>query len=367
MLAILDRYLMREIAVSTFGVVVVLLVILLGNTTVHILGKIAEGALPEDALLPMVVINMVHYLTILLPLSLYLGILLAMGRLYRDSEMTALYACGISVKRLYRPLSALAVTTALLSALLALYLAPKVSAARQLIKHQVEQRSELAGITAGRFNVSKNGDGMMFVERLTENRDHMINVFLSLRPRNPEMERMIESSREAQNIFISEKQKPYMVYRAGYLYALPKESLAVRITEFEEHGVEIQEKNPAAVHFKISATPTRELWLAGDGVSLAEIHWRLALPLACLLLAGLALPLSHTTPRKGRYAKLAVGILIYLIYTNLLGIGRALIEKELLPPMLGINLVHAGLLLLIGILLWKRSGFMKLRFSTGNK
>lgn len=367
MSAILDRYLIREMFTATLAVVVVLLVILLGNTSVRILGKIVEGAMPEEALLPMIAINMVHYLTILLPLSLYLGILLAMGRLYRDSEVTAFYACGIGTKRLYRPLLILASVMTFVSAILALYIAPKVSVAQQLIKHQIEHRSELAGITAGRFNLSKSGDGMMFVEKLMDDRSRMSNVFLSLRPHDPQTERLIESSQEVQNIFITEKQKSYMVYRKGYLYALPKESLAVRITEFEEHGIEIQEKNEEAAHLKISAIPTLALWQLADPASNAEMQWRLALPLACFLLALLALPLSYTTPRKGRYAKLLAGILVYLIYTNLLGIGRAMIEKEQLPSVLGINMAHFILLLLIGILLWKQSGFIKWRFPAGGK
>ena len=69
-----------------------------------------------------------------------------------------------------------------------------------------------------------------------------------------------------------------------------------------------------------------------------------------ILLAGLAIPLSHTTPRQSHYFKIVIGILIYLIYNNLLSIFKKWIEREEISPWIGMGWVHLGLFLIILIL-----------------
>jgi lipopolysaccharide export system permease protein len=72
----------------------------------------------------------------------------------------------------------------------------------------------------------------------------------------------------------------------------------------------------------------------------AELQWRIAAPLGTLLLALLAVPLAHTTPREGRYGKLVLGIVAYLVYSNLLALGQAWIAKGYVSPAIGLWWVH---------------------------
>lgn len=115
------------------------------------------------------------------------------------------------------------------------------------------------------------------------------------------------------------------------------------------------------------AIATSELWNSKRIDYRAELHWRLSLPIAAFLLAVLALPLSYTTPRKGRYSKLALAILIYLIYSNLLGIGQTWVEKQKVPDWLGLWWVH-GIAVFIIVYWWsKRAGGIKQLFRTSVK
>ena len=109
MLRILDRYIFREIASTWLAVTLVLLAILLTNQFARVLGEVAKGKLPKGAAMDVIGLSAVQYLTVLVPIGLFLSIMLALGRLYRDSEMSALMACGIGPAALYRPLSLLAV------------------------------------------------------------------------------------------------------------------------------------------------------------------------------------------------------------------------------------------------------------------
>ena len=76
-----------------------------------------------------------------------------------------------------------------------------------------------------------------------------------------------------------------------------------------------------------------QLWSSSNIKDRAELQWRFTLPLATIIVAVMALPLSRTNPRSGRYAKLAIALLIYLVYSNLLGVGKTWIAQEKNPSM----------------------------------
>ena len=101
---ILDRYIFREVATSWLGVTAVLLMILLTNQFARVLGDVAKGYLPKDAAFQVIGLTAVQYMTILVPIGLFLAIMLAMGRLYRDSELPAMMACRLGPTGIYRPL-----------------------------------------------------------------------------------------------------------------------------------------------------------------------------------------------------------------------------------------------------------------------
>jgi lipopolysaccharide export system permease protein len=83
----LDTYLFREFAQATFAALVVLLVVSLGGVFADVLKDIARGRVPAGLMLAQLGLQLVNYLPLILPLGLMLGLLLAVGRLYRDSEM----------------------------------------------------------------------------------------------------------------------------------------------------------------------------------------------------------------------------------------------------------------------------------------
>ena len=101
MFRILDRYIFREIASTWLGVTVVLLLILLTNQFARVLGDVAKGKLPKDAAFDVIGLSAAQYLTILIPIGLFLAVMLALGRLYRDSELPAMMACRVGPSGIY--------------------------------------------------------------------------------------------------------------------------------------------------------------------------------------------------------------------------------------------------------------------------
>jgi len=362
---IIDRYISKELLLTWLAVTLVLMLILLSSTLVQLLGKAAQGRIPGDAVWPLLMFTGGRYLIVLIPLSLYLGVLLSFSRLYKDNEMAAMGACGISLMRLYRPLLMVAIPATGILMYLTLFLMPWVSQQAELLKTDIKNRSELTGLVAGRFNASKKADAIMFLQRQSDDGLQMHNVFLhrsdkkdkNSKAAKPQIDH-IESADLARQ-YSDANGRNFILFEKGQLYEGEPGQSNFRITRYEKKGVYLPEQPKTKISHRKKAVPTIDLWNSKRVDYRAELHWRLSLPIGAFLLAVLALPLSYTTPRKGRYSKLALAILIYLIYSNLLGIGESWVEKKKVPEWLGLWWVHGFAIILILYWWTKRAGGLK--------
>jgi lipopolysaccharide export system permease protein len=204
----------------------------------------------------------------------------------------------------------------------------------------------------GRFNEASDGKAIIFLERQSDDGRSMENIFLQ---RTAELQTSIETAMSARRYKDTEG-RTFILFENGQFYQGQPGQADYRITHYERHGVYIPENDLVQKITRNDAMFTRDLWNSDNPYHRAELQWRLSIPLATLLLAVLALPLSYTTPRKGRYSKLALAILIYLLYSNLLGVGQTWVERQAVPQWLGIWWVHgfAGVLILYWWL--RRSG-----------
>jgi len=358
--SIIDRYISKELLLTWLAVTLVLMLILLSGTLVQLLGKASQGQIPTDAVWPFLIFTGGRYLIVLIPLSLYLGVLLSFSRLYKDNEMAAMGACGIGLMRLYRPLLMVAIPVAGLLMYLTLFLMPWVVGQAELLKADIKNRSELTGLVAGRFNASKKADAIMFLQRQSDDGLQMHNVFLHSTNKKAQTSLLdqIESANLARQ-YTDKNGRHFILFEQGQLYEGEPGQANFQITRYEKKGVYLPEQPKTQISHRTNAVPTVDLWNSTRLDYQAELHWRLALPIGAFLLAVLALPLSYTTPRKGRYSKLALAILIYLIYSNLLGVGESWLEKKKVPEWLGLWWVHGFAIMLI-IYWWiKRAGGFK--------
>jgi hypothetical protein len=84
---------------------------------------------------------------------------------------------------------------------------------------------------------------------------------------------------------------------------------------------------PDPVGYKTKSSDIFELWQSGEGEDSAELQWRFSTPISALLLALLAIPLSRSRPRQGRYARMLAALVIYAIYFNMLDVSRTWVEQ----------------------------------------
>ncbi|WP_151670299.1 LPS export ABC transporter permease LptF [Nitrincola schmidtii] len=354
---IIFRYITREVLASTLAVTAVLMLIITSARLIKYLSDAAAGKLEAGAVLLVLFYRMPGFLELLLPLGLFLGILLAYGRLCLDSEMVVLRATGFSDHRLLRYAYGPSVFIGLLVMLLSLWLTPLgLQKAEQLLAAQ-DARSELELVTPGRF-LSQSSGQVTYAEAVAG--DQLKQVFLSRRGDDGRPNILIAEAAERR--LFPEAQQRFLVLLNGYRYdGRPGEKEITRI-RYSEYGVQLEEPELAAEIREIDAKPTAML-LASDNVrDRAALHWRFALPALVLVVALLAVPLSYTNPRQGRFAKLIPSILLYLLYMAFLTTARSNVESGASPLQLwSVHLLFLGVavnLLYLGDY-WRRAyGFL---------
>ena len=341
MFRILDRYIFREIATTWLGVTIVLLFILLTNQFARVLGDVAKGKLPRDAALDVIGLSAVQYLTILVPIGLFLSIMLALGRLYRDSEMPAMMACRIGPSGIYRPLSLLLIPLSLGVAWLAVDLGPRALTNIDRISAEARRVADLASIEPGRFTVFGPDNAVVYGERVTPD-GVMEKVFIQRLMEDGAIEVII--AERGEQIEADDADVRILVLYNGRRYEGVPGTSRFRVVEFAEHGIPYQLPSLDTPEPRPRAMTIANLLASGQLEHMAELHWRLGVPLSTVILGILAVPLSRSRPRAGRYGRLAIGLLVFIIYFNLLSAGKAWIEQGTVSPELGLWWVHAGVL-----------------------
>ncbi len=356
---ILDRYIFREIATSWLGVTMVLLMILLTNQFARVLGDVAKGKLPKNAAFDVIGLSAAQYLTILVPIGLFLAIMLALGRLYRDSEMPAMMACRVGTSGIYRPLLWLLVPLALGVAWLAIEGTPRALTTIERISAEARREADLNSIEPGRFTVFGPDRAVVYGERVTPD-GFMEKVFMERRLEGDVVEVVV--AKRGEQVATDDPNTRLLVLHEGRRYEGIPGTARFRVVEFVEHGIPYRLPSLRTSDPKPRAMRFLELLGSDDPELIAEQQWRLSVPISTVLLAFLAVPLARSRPREGRYARIAIGLLVFIVYFNLLSASKAWTEEATISPMLGMWWVHGCMLLLTLGLLALQNGWHRRLF-----
>lgn len=341
---IVGRYVFRELVFTALAVTLVLFLIFLSSWFARLLGQVTSGGLRADLLFWLLALKSVDAMVILLPLAFYLAVLLTLGRLYKDSEMTAMLACGVSPLTVFNVVFWTGVGFAVVVASISLYFAPAAQAQRFLMQAELEAESGLEAVAAGQFRALAEGRLVVYAQRLSDDGRTMENVFIQGR-RDGVLN--LVSAAEAFRMDDAGSGAQYLVLKDGYRYEGEPGQANFQITRFAEHGVRIEQEETVLTVNNRAARPSWLLWVSPSLKDQAELQWRIAMPLTTVLLGALAVFLSRTNPRQGRYAKFFVGVLVYVVYSNLLSVARAWLEKGVVPVSVGMWWLHGALALVV--------------------
>ncbi len=343
---IIFRYLLRELLSTTFAVCAVLLTVIVSARFVKYLKEAALGKFDADVLLAFMGYRLPSFIELILPLSFFIAVLLAYGRLYLDSEMTVLKACGMSQRRLlgYTMLTALVV--AAMVGWLTLSVSPSGIQKFNELELAQEQRGELDAMPAKRFHRLSARSGVAYAEEVKDGRLSLV-FHTENRPSSADENQLVVVLAETGYQQRSEDgRENFLVLEDGYRIEGTAGQANFRITRFAEFGKRLaatrnwQGKEPEA-----EAMSTQDLMASDRSDHLATLHWRISLPLLVLTMAMVAVPLSKTNARQGRYFKLLPAVLLYLIYLMALKSGQDKVRKDELSVYIGIWGVHLVFLL----------------------
>ena len=348
MLTRLDRYLLRETTQAFIAVTGVLLVILLSNQLARVLGQAVKGDFPGSVVLALLGLTTLQQLTVLLPLGLFLGIVLALGRLYHESEMTAMAACGVGTGRIYRPILLLTAVVVGILALLSFRVMPAAGIKAQQIRVAALRAAQFGALEPGRFRTFAGGDVVFYAERVLPS-GQLEGVFVQRRD-GDRVELAVAERAEQRGAGLSEQ---LFVLFNGRRYEGVPGSPEWRIVEFKEHGVPVRLPDMKTKDEKLSIRPTSALLKQKGNAERSELAWRTAMPLMALVLMLLAVPLAKLAPRQGRFSRVGFAILAYFLYSNLLAAVRAWMEKGNPAGAFGMWWVHMLPLLVAAWLIWR--------------
>ena len=348
---IFHRALLRELATVAVATFLVLLGIVITMQLVRLLGQAASGAITSTGIVALLGFSMINYLPVLLSLTLFISVLMALTRSYRDSEMVVWFSCGMGLDQWIRPVLVFAAPLVFAIALLSLWLSPWAVTTSEELRRQMDSRDDVSAISPGVFRESRQAERVYFVEEVSGTANLVANVFVS--SIQNEKQGVMVASRGFQQT--AENGDHFLVLQNGRRYEGEPGAADYKIYEFERYAMRIETKETRAPRAPTTkSAPTINLLRDPVPANLAELSWRLGLPASALILSLLAIPLSFVNPRAGRSMNLLLALLIYMAYNNLLSITQASIAQSRVSFVVGLLGVHAAMLVILAALFYRR-------------
>lgn len=341
MKGILGRYLLREAGVAWLGVTLVLLAIMVSTRFARFLAQAAAGELPQNLLLQVAALSSLQYLVLLIPVSLLLAVMMALGRLYQDNEIAAMTGCGVSLWALYRPFLLLGVGLAVLTALLAFQIGPWAGRTADYLVKDAVRFIKFNPFEEGHFKSIDDDRAVVFTEQMSASGDQLENVIAQIR--DDKGTSFVTARHGTQSVDTTTGER-HIVLDQGFRYVGEPGAAQFDVVQFGKLTANIKPPQFMYSSSKRKIEPTSQLLGTGDPQDRAELEWRIGSPIAVFVLALLAVPLSYIRPRQGRYGKLVIGILAYLVYSQLLGVAQNWVAKGKPMGVAGLWWVHAIML-----------------------
>ena len=316
---IFKRALRQELNFTTGVVFMVLVTLVLTNLVVRVLANATSGlANPKDAVV-LIGLGMINYLPILLTASLFIAILIVLTRWYKDSEMVIWQSAGLGLFNILKPIFYFAVPVAFAIAALSIFISPWANQQSATIKQRFQQRDDISMLAPGQFRESSGNNRVFFIESINPETEIIKNVFVT------------DFGKDKQRVAVAKQGfiernadgDKTLTLQLGRRYEGTPGNTDFRITEFNKYTVKLEDK---VINPDITSPNTMPAWVLLQDLSiqnLAEILWRIGVPMMSLALVIIAIPLSYTDPRKGRYTGLIMAVLIYFSYSNVLNLMQA--------------------------------------------
>jgi len=350
LITVLDKMVALDLLRTLLAVWSVIVVIIVSRQFIRILDRAVEGQVSNQTLLTVLGLKTIIASAAFLPAALFMAVLMVLGRMYRDQEMSAVASAGGGAGTVYRAIFLLIFPLSVLSAGLSFYVSPWAEATMEQMMHQDKESADLRGIAAGKFSEYSQGDLVFYVEKIDDDKT-MHDVFVQHR----QGARLAIINAEAGRL----RDLPdgrYIVLENGERVQGQPGAVNYVLEQFSEYAVRMETKESAA-KFEKESVASSTLASSGQITDIAELQRRFSIPMGILLLSFIAVPLAQMSPRGGVYGNMLVGFLIYFSYGNLIRVSQSWVMNQTIPAWLGVFGVNTLLLLVGGILLARLYGW----------
>lgn len=312
-----------------------LFLLMVGTLFTSTLRAIARGVLAPDLLFIELSLRSVDVLNILVPLSFFLGVLLALSQLYRNQEAVMMHAFGLSLRDILKSLAPLALLVFILMLVLSLWISPMASHLSKELTTRASEGISLMGLSEGKFQNFFSDDGVIYVETIDPEQKRVENIFANIH--HPDR---IDTITAAYGYEFEEKGQKYVALFDGYRNEGIPGTNRYQIMQFKRNDIKLPDLTSEIAALDEKSKTTVALWRSEAPADLAQLHYRLVPPLSVAVLFLLAVALSKTSHREAKYVNLVTGLAAYILLINLLTIGQSLLAQEKLPMAIGLWWVY---------------------------
>ncbi|EGW23673.1 permease YjgP/YjgQ family protein [Methylobacter tundripaludum SV96] len=362
LVTVLDKMVALDLLRTLLAVWSVIVVIIVSRQFIRILDRAVEGQVSNQTLMTVLGLKTIIASAAFLPAALFMAVLMVLGRMYRDQEMSAVASAGGGAGTVYRSIFLLVFPLSVLSAGLSFYVSPWAEAMMEELMHQDKESADLRGIAAGKFSEYSQGDLVFYVEKIDDDKT-MHEVFVQHR----QGDRLAIINAEVGRL----RDLPdgrYIVLENGERIQGQPGTVNYVLEQFTEYAVRMETKESAA-NFGKESVASGTLASSGQINDIAELQRRFSIPMGIVLLSFIAVPLAQMSPRGGVYGNMLVGFLIYFSYGNFIRVSQSWVMNQTIPAWLGVFGVNTLLLLIGGVLLARLYGWqwlvMKVREKVG--
>ncbi|AMA65189.1 Lipopolysaccharide export system permease protein LptF [Candidatus Arsenophonus lipoptenae] len=357
---IIIRSLVKETLKSQISILFILILIFFSQKTINILSSAVQGNIPSDLIFVLLGYGIPQMAQLILPLSLFFGLLMTYSKLYINSEITVMHACGFGKKILVISALILVLFTTFIATLNVALLLPLSEKYQEQALANAKANPSLANIVEGQFKTSKNQNFVLYINEVNSKKFN--DIFIAkLRKDNHQYPSVIIA--KSGHIHEDIDGNQIIILDKGIHYEGRALLNNFRITNFKDYQSIIDHKETTVISNKIEQKNMFQLWHSTDIASKIEFHWRLTLVLSVLIMALIAVPLSKVNPRQGRVLSILPAMLLYLFFFLLQSTLHSNAKKGVIDPIITIWLVNVAFLLLSIILnIWDIIFIRKLRF-----
>jgi lipopolysaccharide export system permease protein len=345
---ILDRHISWEILRPFCAGLGLLVMVFIGFSAARQLSLAAEGQLDMLTAFKLVGLNTLITLEILLPSAFFFSVLSGIGRLYRDSEMRAFYAAGISRARILEAVLKLSLVIAVITGLLSVLGRPWAFRTSYALESQAAAQFDLKQMSANEFVTMDGSDYTFIAQDIDLAKGLHKGVFLQKNYHEQGRSEIIVAESAAMPT-LNPGQATRATFYDGYNYLLDNKNRQDMTLKFEELVVQLPNE-AAQEKYRRKAETTMTLSRSTDPKDIAEYQWRISTPLATILLALIAVPLARSAPRESRFRNVAIALLAYIALFAMVSVLRTFIEQDKLSAIPGLWTAYALQAVLLAVL-----------------